>query len=216
MNTGKTKAPWRYRFLVVFGSSWLTLMCFLVLPLLKAITAAEDDTVSLTDVDTYLPPPPEPPPPEPEPEPEPEEKPPELKEQMAPLDLSQLELALNPGLGGGYLAGDFGINMDNLVGSGGGAGEDLFSDLDLDQKPKVVYQTPPVLTPALRRKAPATVTLAFWVTVDGRVEDPSVLRSSDPAFERSALTAIRQWRFEAGKRNNEPVRFRMKLPLRFK
>ncbi|MCA8977310.1 MAG: energy transducer TonB [Planctomycetes bacterium] len=205
----------RHRFTVWFGSAGLTLLCFLVLPLLQAIARKDEKVLHLTEVDTYIPPPEEPPPPEPEQEPEPEEKPPEMQEQLAPLDLSQLELALNPTLSGGWLAGDFGINLDSLTKSNT-ATEDMFSELDLDQKPRVVFDTPPVLTPTLRRKRPATVTLLFDVTPEGRVENPTVFDSTDSAFETAALQAIRQWRFEPGKRNNEPVRFRMRLPMRFR
>ncbi|MCA8951200.1 MAG: energy transducer TonB [Planctomycetes bacterium] len=211
----RTKVGWGHRFLVVFGSSGLTMLCFSVLPVLQFIAKGSGDRLDATQVDTYYPPQQEPPPPEPEPEKEPEEKPPELKEQMAPLDLSQLELAMNPGLGGGWLAGDFGVNLGSLTGGGKGEGEGLFSELDLDQKPKAVFQVGPQLTPDLRRKTPATVILVFDVTPDGRVENPSVFRSSDPAFEGAAVNAIRQWRFEPGKRNNEPVGFRMRMPMTF-
>lgn len=210
-----TKTSWRHRIGVLLGSSGLTVLCFLVLPILQAIAKSDDDTVRLTDVDTYIPPPDEPPPPEPEPEPEPDEKPPELQEQMAPLDLSQLELALNPSLGGGYLAGDFGVNLDNLAGGGGASAEDMFGGLEVDQKPKVIYRHAPNLSPELRRKD-ATVVVVFYVTVDGKVKDPEVYRSSDPAFERPALEAIKKWRFEPAKRRNEPVPDRMRLPMRFK
>ena len=209
------KVSWFHRIGVLVGSSGLTLLCFLVLPILQAIAKSEDDSVRLTDVDTYIPPPEDPPPPEPEPEPEPDEKPPELQEQMAPLDLSQLELALNPSLGGGYLAGDFGVNLNNLTGGGGAGAEDMFSGLEVDQKPKVIYRHQPNLDPVLRRKD-ATVVVVFYVTVDGRVENPEIYRSSDPAFERPALDAIKKWRFEPAKRDNQPVPDRMRLPMRFK
>jgi len=205
----------RHNLTVALGSAALTLVCFLVLPLLQAIAKQDERMLMLTDVDTYIPPPDEPPPPETEPEPEPEPKPPDLQEQMAPLDLSQLELALNPTLSGSWLSGDFGVDLGSLTQTSTTT-EELFSEVDLDQKPKVVYDVPPVLSPALRRRTPATVVVLFDVTPDGRVENPSVQKSTDSAFESAAIAAVRQWRFEPGKRNNEPVRFRMRLPMRFK
>ena len=110
---------------------------------------------------------------------------------------------------------DFGVNLDNLTKSSSSA-DDLFSDLDLDQKPKVVYDVPPQLSTALRRKRPASVVVLFEVPPEGRVENPTIYSSTDRAFEAPVIAAIRQWRFEPGKRNNEAVRFRMRLPFRFK
>lgn len=78
----------------------LTLAVFLILPFMQAI-AEGDKQVMLIPVDNFVPDRP-PPPPEPEEEPEPEEnepEPPKLAEESQPLDLSQLELALNPGFG---------------------------------------------------------------------------------------------------------------------
>jgi protein TonB len=42
-----------------------------------------------------------------------------------------------------------------------------------------------------------------------------VQQSTDPVFERPALAAVKQWRFEPGKRNGKPVRFRMRVPITF-
>jgi protein TonB len=47
------------------------------------------------------------------------------------------------------------------------------------------------------------------------VENPLVQSSSNPAFEAPALAAVKQWKFEPGKRNGEPVRFRMRVPITF-
>ncbi|MFO1078668.1 MAG: energy transducer TonB [Planctomycetota bacterium] len=211
----RTAIRLRHRVAVVLGGAGCTFACFLVLPLMQAIGKQREDVVMLTSVDTVLPPPPEQQPPEPEKPPEKEEKPPELDETPEPLDLSQLELALNPTLGGGggWLAGDFGVKLDNITRAAGG-GDDVFADVDLDQKPKVVFDTPPALPPKLRHRA-GTVVVLFDVSPEGRVENPVVHKSSDPEFDPHVLGAIRQWRFEPGKRNNKPVRFRMKLPFKF-
>jgi protein TonB len=73
-----------------------------------------------------------------------------------------------------------------------------------------------VLTAALRKRLPATVNVLFVVDEGGRVENPIVQNSSDPQFEAAALAAIRQWKFEPGKRGGKPVRFRMRQPFTFK
>lgn len=202
--------------LVAGGAVLFTLAVFLVLPLLQAITATPPpDTILLpTDVAALPPPPPPPEPEKPEEEPEPEEPPPQMAEEAPPLDLSQLELALDPGLGDGALAGDFAIRLSTVASATSGS-DALFSIGDLDQEPRVVYQTSPSLTPELRRKTPATVHVIFVVDQNGRVTDPKAQSSTDPAFEKAAIAAVRQWRFEPGKRAGQPVRFRMRVPVTF-
>jgi protein TonB len=199
---------------VVLGAVMLTLVFFLVLPLLQIIHQPPSTDLVVQSVDTALPPPPPPPPPEePEKTSEPEEKPPELMEEAPPMNLSQLELALNPGDGAG-LVGDF-VNKLNPLTSSSEAVDALFSMADLDQKPRVLYQPGPVLNKQIRQQAPGTVYIIFIVDQRGRVENPIVQKSSDPVFERSALAAVKQWKFEPGKRNGQPVRFRMRVPITF-
>jgi protein TonB len=194
---------------------------FLVLPLLESITSTAQTDMIVQGVNTALPPPPPPPPVEEEKEEEkPEEEPPpppKLAEETPPLDLSQLELALNPGTGGGA-GGDFEVRLPVGGASGQGEGGDvdqLFSMSDLDQKPRVIYQPSPQTNAALQKLTPGTVTIVFVVDQRGRVENPIVQSSTNPAFETPALAAVKQWKFEPGKRNGEPVRFRMRVPITF-
>jgi protein TonB len=208
--------------LVVLGGLACTLLLFLVLPLLEAISAPPASDLVLSSLETGELPPPPPPPPEEEPEEKPEEAEeeptPELTEQNQDLDLEQLALALNPSLDEAAFGGDFAVTLSANLGpkkADSEAKEELFSVADLDQKPRVVYQPGPVLSAELRRKAPGTVTILFTVDESGRVSDPSVQSASDPAFERSALAAVKQWKFEPGKKNGQPVRFRMRVPITF-
>ncbi|MBL8738670.1 MAG: TonB family protein [Planctomycetes bacterium] len=201
------------------GAMLMMLACFLLLPVLQAISATVPKDLELREVDTAALPPPPPPIEEEKQEEKPPEdaKPPEMVESAPPLDLAQLELALNPGTGGGDLAGDYAIKIQGLAAAGGGKeGDDLFSLADLDQKPRVLFQQQPVLTAQLRKRMPATVNVVFTVDEQGRVDGPRVQTSSDAEFEAAALAAIRQWKFEPGKRAGKPVRFRMRQPMTFK
>lgn len=205
--------------LVVAGGVVFALGLFLLLPLVQVISETPPPDLDLRVMSTADVPPP-PPPPEEEPEQEEEqqqEKPPQLEEASQPLDLSQLELALNPGVSEGAMGGDFAVKLNTLAATGasGDGVDSLFSLADLDQKPRVVHQPGPVLDAAARRKAPGTVHILFVVDEQGRVENPVVQKSTDPVFERPALSAVRQWRFEPGKRNGKPVRFRMRVPVTF-
>ena len=204
------------RLLVIVGSVVLTLIFFLVLPLMQTLAKPPTTDLIVQAVDTAKLEAPEPPPEmEPEEEPEPEEKPPELTEDMPPLDLSQLELALNPGLSGGMMDGDFAVNLKTIVLANNKDIDALFSIADLDQKPRVIYQPSPMLNKEIRKKAPGKVYIVFVVNQQGRVDNPIVQKSSDPVFEKSALNAIKKWKFEPGKRNGQAVRFRMRVPVTF-
>jgi protein TonB len=203
------------------GGLAITLGLFLVLPVLEAITAPADTDLLVRDANVAaLPPPPPPPPPEEErKEEEPEEPPPppKLAEETPPLDLSQLELALNVGMGGG-LGGDFAVRLevDTKAAAGAGGGDEaLFSLSDLDQKPRAIFQPSPTVAAKLRKKTPATVYVIFTVDPRGRVENPLVQSSSNPEFDAAALAAVRQWKFEPGKRGGQAVRFRMRVPITF-
>lgn len=199
---------------VFLGALGLTLVFFLVLPLMQTINKPPTTDLTVQQVDTVNAPPPPPPEEEPEEEPEPEEPPPELNEEVPPLDLSQLELALNPGFNDGWMSGDFAVKL-NTAGAEKENLDALFSMADLDQKPRVVYQPGPTLTKKIRKKAPGTVYILFIVNQSGRVEKPIIQSSSDPVFERSAMAAVKQWKFEPGKRKGKPVRFRMRVPITF-
>jgi protein TonB len=196
-----------------------TLSIFLFLPVMQMIGATDKGDLIVRDLGSVnLPPPPPPPPEEQIEEEEVEEEQPELAEEVAPLDLSQLELALNAGFGEGAI-GDFTVQLVNQLTSGGGEGDDLdqiFSLADLDQRPRVIFQRVPSYPPELRRaNRQGTVYVTFTVDVRGRVVNPKVEQSTDPAFERPALEAVRQWRFEPGTRNGQKVQFKMRIPITF-
>ncbi len=209
----------RYYVWVILGAIVLTLAFFIVLPLMQTISKPPTEDLFLTDVDLASLEQPPPPPVEPEPEPEPElnEEPPELAEQAAPLDLSQLELALNPDFGEGWMGGgDFTVKLNTIVSDSKDENMDaVFSLADLDQKPQVIYQPSPQLDRQIRKKTPGKVNIIFIVDERGRVMEPRVRNSSDPIFEKPALDAVKRWKFQPGKRGGKPVRFRMLAPITF-
>ena len=206
---------WTLHTLVVCaGAVAFTLIFFSVLPLMQAINKPPGETlvvqqVSVTDTPPQTPPPEEKPPEEPE---QPDE-PPKLAEDNQPLDLNMIELALNPGVGAGALSGDFAVKLNAAEAVGGDLG--IFNLDDLDQKPRVIYQPGPTLTPQIRKQAPGTVYIIFIVDENGRVMNPMVQKSTAPVFEAPALKAVKQWKFEPGKKNGKPVRFRMRVPITF-
>jgi len=203
------------RLMATAGAIVLTLAMFLVLPLMQAINKPQDTDLAVREVDTAQL---EPPPPvveqQPEPEPEQQEAPPELAEEAHPLTSDQLDHLLNPSFTGGWGSIDSVVKL-SAVTSGSGSLDDVMQMAGLDQKPRPIYQPGPVIDTKVRKRAPGTVYVIFIVDPHGRVESATVQKSSDPVFEKPALAAVKQWKFEPGKRNGKPVAFRMRVPVSF-
>jgi protein TonB len=141
---------------------------------------------------------------------------------LSPMSLSDLESALAPGGGAGMFGGGGGGFQSGRIGGRGGGGgpgadmEQAFSMADLDQKPRAVYQPTPVYPAALRsRKIEGVVSIIFVVGADGRVANAKVEKSTDPAFDKPALDAVRKWKFEPGVKEGRKVSFKMRAPIRF-
>lgn len=81
--------------------------------------------------------------------------------------------------------------------------------------PRIVEQPAPVLTAAMRERAPGRVVVTFVVDVDGAVRDARVESSTDAIFEMSALEAVAAWRFEPATRDGAPVETAVRLPITF-
>jgi protein TonB len=140
------------------------------------------------------------------------------------VSLSALEDLLHPGAAAGE-SGLFARSADLTSGGRiGGAGkpgveestDPLYNLTELDQKPQVIFQAPPSYPTDLReRKVEGSVYVLFVVDEEGRVVSPRVEKSSDPKFERPALEAVGQWKFEPAIREGKKVKCRMRVPLRF-
>ena len=87
---------------------------------------------------------------------------------------------------------------------------------EIDQKPRVLFQSAPVFPAELRGKnMDGSVVVIFIVAADGRVNNQRVESANHPAFEKPALEAIRQWKFEPGMRGGQKVSTRMRVTIRF-
>ena len=54
-------------------------------------------------------------------------------------------------------------------------------------------------------------------TIDeqGNVVDPEVVKSSNGAFDKPALDALRKWRFKPAKQDGSPVAMKVTIPVKF-
>ncbi len=205
------------RLLSVVFALVVTLALFLILPIMQAIGEKNDDTIEAEAISIALEQPPpdvqeeeQDPPEDVEDPPEPPEV--ELDDQPMMTDLSQLDLL--GGSGGISIPGvDNTINLDQFD-TGGGL-DDLFDPGALDQPARVLFQAQPKMTPALRKKTPAVVVVAFIVDPSGRVSEVSVLKSSDTSFNTAAINAVKKWRFEPAQRGGKPIEARIRQTIEF-
>jgi protein TonB len=99
--------------------------------------------------------------------------------------------------------------------AGAGAG-DIFNLADLDRKPEVVFQPPPIFPQSQKQYvSAASVSVIFIVYPDGRVGDVMSAESTHSGFEESAVVAVQQWRFRPGMKGGRKVSTRMIVPINF-
>lgn len=86
----------------------------------------------------------------------------------------------------------------------------------LDRVPRTRVQVAPIYPVEARHDGrTAEVVVEFTVDEQGWVNNPRVVRSTDALFEQPTLRAVAKWRFEPGRKNGRPVRFRMLVPVSF-
>lgn len=198
------------------GALVLSILMFLALPLTQLLSDLKKPEMREVANDVSIPPPPAPPPePPPEEEPEQEEEKPELQQEMQPLDLSQLDVALNPGVGDALNVGSavigFGVTPDTI------AQMDIFELKDLDNSPRAVVKVPPVYPFQFKREGiEGQVRLIIVIDERGFVIDVKVQSSSHKEFEKPAIEAAMKWKFEPGTKNGKPVKVRRILPIAFR
>jgi protein TonB len=87
----------------------------------------------------------------------------------------------------------------------------------VDKAPVVLSQVRPVYPYRARvRGIEGFVEVRFTVRTDGTVAAPEVVAAEPPGlFERSALRAVRRWRFAPAVRRGRPVETRVRIRIRF-
>jgi TonB family protein len=75
---------------------------------------------------------------------------------------------------------------------------------------------PPYPEELRRQRIGGQVVLWLAIAADGTVAEVRVDKSSGyAAFDESAVTTVRRWRFEPARRGGQPVRFEVRLPVTF-
>ena len=194
----------------LLGGVSISILLLLILPFTQQLTGSNPKNL-LLKVDVTLPTPPPPPPPPPTKLEEEEEKP-ELLEEQELLTLNQLELALNPGLGGvGVYA-----NLNPKVSADTISEMKIFDLSEVDREPRVLVQINPKYPLRLiRNKVKGRVDI--WVVIDegGRVTDYKVKSSTHLSFTKEVTRVIKKWKFNPAMKNGKPVTVRKIQPFLF-
>jgi protein TonB len=104
------------------------------------------------------------------------------------LDVQAIAAGLGAEFGSAGGGGGDGRGVPGGLGLGGG-----MSDRGALPLVRVEPQYPPQ---AAKRGLEGWVQLRFTITSAGTVADVAVVKSSNPVFERSAMEAVRKWKYE--------------------
>ena len=198
--------------LLGLGALAISFAIGILLPLTQLLNPGDGKKI-VRSVEVALPPPP-PPISEPPPPPDTPDEPPPPPDQSMEIDLSQLDISLNAGVGN-VMAGAFAFK-------GFAAKSDAMSEMkifnlaDLDRKPKLLRKPSVKYPPSLKRnKVEGNVRLLVLINERGSVKVLKVLSSDHPEFTESATKAVERSRYEAPKKNGQPVRTKFLLPVGF-
>jgi len=94
---------------------------------------------------------------------------------------------------------------------------EVFEVRDGVSEPRVKHQIEPEFPEPERKKhRQGQVTIRAIVGTDGRIHDPHVIRSMNPAFDQRALEAINQWIFEPGMKDGRKVAVYVTVDMTFR
>jgi periplasmic protein TonB len=84
------------------------------------------------------------------------------------------------------------------------------------EPPVPVRTVPPDYPPELRREGVSgLVMVKCTIDESGNVIDPQVEKSSNGAFEKPAVEALRKWKFKPAKQDGTPVAIKVSIPIKF-
>lgn len=102
-------------------------------------------------------------------------------------------------------------------GWGGGIGGGAYRVGGGVSAPKILFQPDPEYSEEAR-KAKYQGTVVLWVVVgpDGRVHDIKVSRGLGMGLDEKAIEAVRQWKFEPARKDNQAVPVQVSIEVSFR
>ncbi|MEO7346669.1 MAG: energy transducer TonB [Opitutaceae bacterium] len=84
------------------------------------------------------------------------------------------------------------------------------------EPPVPVRTVAPEYPPELRREGVSgLVMVKCTIDESGNVVDPQVEKSSNMAFEKPAVDALKKWKFKPAKQDGTPVAIKVSIPIKF-
>lgn len=205
--------------LALAGAVFLAALLFLIIPISQALQDSDIQTVILREIEPVVLTPPKPPVIEEKRQIEKTpDKIPELEPEPPELELSQLELSLNPGVGEalsmGVQAGAFEVNVDAI-----GDIEKIFDFAELERPPDLIngHIIKPDFPRELERLGIKEVKLTLEILIDqkGKAHFQKILAASHShrKVDQEARRLVKLLRFTIPKRDGQPVKTRAKFPL---
>jgi protein TonB len=200
---------------IIFYAGSMTVVILFLIPFTQYITSLVDGGPDIRTVDVVPPPPPPPPEFEEPPEAEEMEEPaPDLAPPPPMLSFSQLEVALEAGIGdamgGGFGFGGFAVQPDIA------AEIELFDVKDLDEVPRPRVQVkmePPIRFK--RERISGIVRLEIAIDEQGKTTVLNVVKTSHSELNESAIAAAEKWIWTPPKKNGKAVKARYVFPIGF-
>ncbi len=84
------------------------------------------------------------------------------------------------------------------------------------EPPVPVRTVAPEYPSELRRDGVSgVVTVKCTIDVQGNVTEPEVEKSTNPAFDQPAITALKKWKFKPAKQDGAPIAIKISIPIKF-
>jgi protein TonB len=155
--------------------------------------------------------------------------PPEMRVQLpqtGPLG-DPISSVVGPPSSGTGSSGGIGSGSGGGVGSGhgpgvgpgwgGGIGGSVYRVGGGVSAPRVLYSPDPEFSEEARKaKFQGTVILALIVGTNGRAHEVRIVRSLGMGLDEKAIEAIRQWKFDAGRKDGAPVAVQVNVEVNFR
>jgi protein TonB len=193
----------------------LAIAVFLLIPFTQHIGDQSAQTIDFREIITMQAPAPSAPPTSAEDAPKPIDTPKPLFEKQLPEPtLTQLDLALNPGIGEalaiGVAGGGFQTETDTV-----GDIQKMFTFSDLAQSPRIVNRPTLRYPNALVRRGVLDGKVVVLIEIDerGRPEILKIVSATDPLLVKPARDVIRQARFTPPTVDGRPQKVRGEWPI---
>ena len=119
------------------------------------------------------------------------------------------EEGLDLGLDVQAIAAGLGAEFGSAAGTGGDGSRRGILSLGgglSDRDPLPLVRVEPQYPPqAARRGLEGWVQVVFTISTAGSIKNPSVIKSSNPVFERAALTAVSKWKYQPQMAEGKPI-----------